>query len=108
MRIQRCRAVLLGLVLAVAVVPAAIADDMMMMSRSSLISGVLPTVVNITTEVGLSETASMDVAAKSEASPRTLRGSGFIIDPAGYKAYVAERETAFRKELARQQAGGKL
>jgi len=86
MRIQRCRAVLLGLVLAVAVVPAAIADDMMMMSRSSLISGVLPTVVNITTEVGLSETASMDVAAKSEASPRTLRGSGFIIDPAGYVA----------------------
>jgi metallo-beta-lactamase class B len=31
-----------------------------------------------------------------------------FIDPAGYKAYVAERETAFRKELARQQAGGKL
>jgi metallo-beta-lactamase class B len=30
-----------------------------------------------------------------------------FIDPAGYKAYVADREAAFRKELARQQAGGK-
>jgi metallo-beta-lactamase class B len=30
-----------------------------------------------------------------------------FIDPAGYKAYVANREAAFRKELARQQAGGK-
>ena len=27
-----------------------------------------------------------------------------FIDPAGYKAYVADRETAYRKELARQQA----
>ena len=31
-----------------------------------------------------------------------------FIDPAGYKAYVANREAAFRKELAKQQAGGKL
>jgi len=30
-----------------------------------------------------------------------------FIDPAGYKAYVANREAAYRKELARQQAGGK-
>ena len=30
-----------------------------------------------------------------------------FIDPAGYKAYIADREAAFRKELARQQAGGK-
>jgi metallo-beta-lactamase class B len=30
-----------------------------------------------------------------------------FIDPAGYKAYVADRDAAFRKELARQQAGGK-
>jgi metallo-beta-lactamase class B len=30
-----------------------------------------------------------------------------FIDPAGYKAYVAERDTAFAKELARQRAGGK-
>jgi metallo-beta-lactamase class B len=28
-----------------------------------------------------------------------------FIDPAGYKAYVADREAAFRKELARQQSG---
>ena len=31
-----------------------------------------------------------------------------FIDPDGYKAYVADREAAYRKELARQQAGGKL
>jgi metallo-beta-lactamase class B len=31
-----------------------------------------------------------------------------FIDPAGYKAYIADREAAFRKELAKQQAGGKL
>ncbi len=34
-------------------------------------------------------------------------GANPFIDPAGYKAYVANREDAFRKELARQQAGGK-
>ena len=31
-----------------------------------------------------------------------------FIDPAGYKAYIANREAAFRKNLATQQAGGKL
>ncbi|HEX4178903.1 MAG TPA: subclass B3 metallo-beta-lactamase [Rhizomicrobium sp.] len=30
-----------------------------------------------------------------------------FIDPAGYKAYIAERDDAFRKELAKQQAGDK-
>lgn len=30
-----------------------------------------------------------------------------FIDPDGYKTYVADREAAFRKELARQKAGGK-
>ncbi|MEO8302382.1 MAG: subclass B3 metallo-beta-lactamase [Rhizomicrobium sp.] len=30
-----------------------------------------------------------------------------FIDPAGYKAYITDREAAYRKELARQQAGGK-
>ena len=34
-------------------------------------------------------------------------GPNVFVDPAGYRAYVADRETAFRKELARQQAGGK-
>jgi metallo-beta-lactamase class B len=29
-----------------------------------------------------------------------------FIDPAGYKAYVAERQDVFEKELARQKAGG--
>jgi metallo-beta-lactamase class B len=33
-------------------------------------------------------------------------GANPFIDPAGYKAYVAERDEAFRKELARQEAGG--
>jgi metallo-beta-lactamase class B len=36
-----------------------------------------------------------------------IGGPNVFVDPAGYKAYVAERESAFRKELARQQAGGK-
>ncbi|HVW72166.1 MAG TPA: subclass B3 metallo-beta-lactamase [Rhizomicrobium sp.] len=31
-----------------------------------------------------------------------------FIDPTGYKAYIADREAAFRKELAKQQAGSKL
>lgn len=31
-----------------------------------------------------------------------------FIDPEGYKAYVANREAAFRKELAKQQSGDKL
>lgn len=35
-------------------------------------------------------------------------GANPFIDPDGYKAYVADREAAFRKELAKQQAGGKL
>jgi len=36
-------------------------------------------------------------------------GANPFIDPAGYKAYVANREAAYRKELARQKAsGGKL
>ena len=34
-------------------------------------------------------------------------GANPFIDPAGYKAYIENREAAFRKELARQQAGEK-
>jgi metallo-beta-lactamase class B len=30
-----------------------------------------------------------------------------FVDPAGYKAYVADREQAFETELKRQQSGGK-
>ena len=33
-------------------------------------------------------------------------GANPFIDPAGYKAYVAERQDAFEKELAREKAGG--
>ncbi len=38
----------------------------------------------------------------------TPGGANPFIDPAGYKAYIANREAAFRKNLAEQQAGGKL
>jgi metallo-beta-lactamase class B len=34
-------------------------------------------------------------------------GANPFIDPAGYRAYIADREAAFRKELARQQAAAK-
>jgi metallo-beta-lactamase class B len=34
-------------------------------------------------------------------------GANVFIDPAGYQAYVADREAAFRKELAKQQAAAK-
>jgi metallo-beta-lactamase class B len=37
-------------------------------------------------------------AAKDKVNP--------FIDPRGYKQYVADREQAFRAELARQQPGG--
>jgi metallo-beta-lactamase class B len=33
------------------------------------------------------------------------RGTAVFVDPDGYKAYVTERENAFRKELAKQRAG---
>ena len=37
--------------------------------------------------------------------PRLKEGAANpFIDPAGYKAYIAEREAAFQKELARQTA----
>lgn len=35
-------------------------------------------------------------------------GANPFIDPVGYKAYVENREAAYRKELAKQKAGGKL
>jgi len=40
--------------------------------------------------------------AKYEKYP--TEGPAAYIDPAGYKAYVSERESAFRRELARQSA----
>ncbi len=36
---------------------------------------------------------------------RTLGGPNPFVDPAGYQAYVADREEAFRAELARQKGG---
>jgi metallo-beta-lactamase class B len=38
----------------------------------------------------------------------TAGGPNPFIDPDGYKAYIANREAAFRKKLAEQEAGGKL
>jgi len=35
-------------------------------------------------------------------------GPNPFVDPEGYKAYIANREAAFRKELAKQQAAGKM
>ena len=43
-------------------------------------------------------TAKFERAGKNGANP--------FVDPEGYKAYVADREQAFRAELAKQQAGG--
>ncbi len=34
-------------------------------------------------------------------------GANPFIDPASYKAYIADREAAFREELAKQQAAAK-
>jgi metallo-beta-lactamase class B len=35
-------------------------------------------------------------------------GPNPFVDPEGYKAYIANREASFRKELAKQQAAGKM
>ncbi len=35
-------------------------------------------------------------------------GPNVFVDPAGYKAYITDREAAFRKELAKQRAAAKL
>lgn len=45
-----------------------------------------------------------DMAAKYE---RMGKGANPFIDPQGYKAYIGERERAFKAELARQEAGTK-
>jgi metallo-beta-lactamase class B len=41
---------------------------------------------------------------KDKLPKMTAGGSNVFVDPAGYKAYVAEREQAFEKELAKQTA----
>jgi hypothetical protein len=33
---------------------------------------------------------------------RVREGAGAFVDPSGYRVFVAERESAFLKELARQ------
>ncbi len=46
-----------------------------------------------------------DLKAKYERNQKDPSQNAFI-DPAGYRAYIEEREQAFRKELERQQKGG--
>jgi len=41
---------------------------------------------------------------KAKYEKYSTQGPAAFIDPAGYKAYVSERESAFRRELARQSA----
>jgi len=45
-----------------------------------------------------------NLAAKYQQRQAAANGPNPFIDPTGYQAYVAEREQAFRTELARQQA----
>jgi serine protease Do len=64
------------------------AQQMMVMSTSQveLIRGLLPAVVNITAFVSDTSAQATAVAASSTQisfSPKTIRGSGFIIDPSG-------------------------
>ena len=40
-------------------------------------------------------------------TPHVPGATNPFIDPAGYHAYIANREAAYRKELARQQAAAK-
>jgi serine protease Do len=61
--------------------------EMMPPSQAELIRGLLPTVVNITSYVGAVAAPSMNAASGSATSepghPRSVKGSGFIIDPSG-------------------------
>ena len=61
--------------------------EMMPPSQAELIRGLLPAVVNITSYVGAVAAPSMNAASGSatsdQAHPRTIKGSGFVIDPSG-------------------------
>ena len=61
-----------------------------------LIHSILPATVDL--HVSIPET---HPSARNLGSERV--GSGTIVDPDGYKSYVAERERAFRSELQKQQ-----
>ncbi len=56
--------------------------------------------------VGSKESASYLVATPRGSDCAKAGAPAAFIDPQGYKDYVSEREQAFRKELATQQADG--
>ncbi|HTC11281.1 MAG TPA: trypsin-like peptidase domain-containing protein [Acetobacteraceae bacterium] len=86
---RTCRAVLVLLALALPAWPhAAAAQQMEMMepSQAALIHSLLPTVVNIHSDVGIPVPApgsDARVAMSSPAKSNSLEGSGFIVDPSG-------------------------
>jgi metallo-beta-lactamase class B len=43
---------------------------------------------------------------RAKLKKRKAGAKGVFVDPAGYKAYITEREAAFKMELARQRGGG--
>ena len=67
----------------------AVAQQMEMMppSQTELIRGLLPTVVNLTSFVGAAAGPSMNAASGTDTPnqdhPKTVKGSGFVIDPSG-------------------------
>ena len=82
--------ILLMLLAMVCVAPAAgLADELVQVTRSAMIARLLPAVVNITSYIGAAEPPSgnmVTAATQAGGRPKTLDGSGFIVDPAGYIA----------------------
>jgi serine protease Do len=74
----------------VCVAPAVgLADELVQITRPAMIARLLPAVVNITSYIGAAEPPSGNVvtaATQAGGRPKTLDGSGFIVDPAGYIA----------------------
>ena len=80
---------ILSIVLGMACVAPAIglADELVQITRPEMIAGLLPAVVNITSYVGATEAPSDNVVtAAAGGRPKTMEGSGFIVDPAGFIA----------------------
>ena len=89
MMLRMCRAALVLLALAVPAWPyTAAAQQMEMMApgQAALIHKLLPTVVNIHSDVGIPVSlpnADARVAMSSPAKSNSLEGSGFVVDPSG-------------------------
>jgi serine protease Do len=86
----RAGRILLMLLGMVCVTPAVgLADEVLQITRAAMIAKLVPAVVNITSYVGTAEPPSGNVvtaATPTGGRPKTLDGSGFIINPAGYIA----------------------